>query len=61
MYGISRSLALSVPVGVGALALLHSLDASRPLAIAVLSVVMAASSLLAAILQDRHENAELRS
>jgi hypothetical protein len=60
MYGISRSLALSVPVGVGALALLHSLDASRPLAIAVLSLV-AASSLLAAILRDRHEDAELRS
>jgi hypothetical protein len=61
MYGISRSLALSVPVGVGALALLNSLDASRPLAIAVLSLVAAGSSLLAAILQDRHEDAELRS
>jgi hypothetical protein len=45
----------SLPVIVGALVVLHSLGASRSAAIAASSVIVAGGSLLAAVLDDRHE------
>jgi hypothetical protein len=54
MYGISRTLAVAVPIGIGALAVLQALGATRFVAIATLSVLVAATALAAAILEDRH-------
>ena len=60
MYGISRTLLVAVPIGVGALAVLHSLGATRFVAIAALSVLVAATALAAAIVEDRHSGFGVR-
>jgi hypothetical protein len=60
MYGISRTLAVAVPIGAGVLAVLHGLGATRFIAIATLSVLVAATALAAAILEDRHSGLDAR-
>jgi hypothetical protein len=54
MYGILRAVALASPVAIGALVALNALSASRPLALGGMSLVVAATALAAAIIEDRH-------
>jgi hypothetical protein len=55
MYGILRAVGVASPVAIGALVALNALGASRALALGVMSLVVAATALAAAIIEDRHE------